>query len=101
MISNQDKIGGISTYEGGMKSTGSRMKIKTKFLVVFGTLPDYRGVPVWSRRLRNLRFIYITSSVGGRNLGIPVPQFRLPLVCPCGSVALTFPHITTSHRTYQ
>ena len=26
-----------------MKSTGSRMKLKTKFLVVFGTLPDYRG----------------------------------------------------------
>ena len=43
MMSNQDKIGGISTDEAGMKSTGSRMKIKTKFLVVFGTLPDYRG----------------------------------------------------------
>ena len=43
MLSKQDKFGGISTDEAGMKSTGSRMKLKTKFLVVFGTLPDYRG----------------------------------------------------------
>ena len=28
-----------------MKSTGSRMKLETKFLVVFWTLPDYRGFP--------------------------------------------------------
>ena len=43
MVSNRGKIGGISTDEAGMKSTGSRMKLETKFLVVFGTSSDYRG----------------------------------------------------------
>ena len=43
MVLNQGKIGGISTDKAGMKSTGSRMKLETKFLVVFWTLPDYRG----------------------------------------------------------
>ena len=43
MVSNQGKIGGISTDEAAMKSTASRMKLETKFLDVFWTLPDYRG----------------------------------------------------------
>ena len=33
----------ISTHEAGMKSTGSRMKLETQFLVVFGTLRDCGG----------------------------------------------------------
>ena len=43
LVSNQGKIAKISTDEAGMKSTGSRMKLETKFLVVFWTLLDYRG----------------------------------------------------------
>ena len=35
MVSIQGKMGGISTDEAGLKSTGSRMKLETKFLVVF------------------------------------------------------------------
>ena len=42
MVSHQVTIGQISTDEAGMKSTGSRMKLETKFLAVFWTLPDYR-----------------------------------------------------------
>ena len=43
MVSHQVKIEGIPTDEAGMKSTGSRMKLETKVLAVFRTLPDYRG----------------------------------------------------------
>ena len=43
MVSKQGKIAGISAEEAGMKYTGSRMKLETKFLLVFCTLPDYRG----------------------------------------------------------
>ena len=42
MVSNQVKIGGISIDDAGMQSTGSRMKLETKFMVVFRPLTDYR-----------------------------------------------------------
>ena len=43
MVSCHVQIGGISTDEARMKSTGNRTKLETKFLVVCWTLSDYRG----------------------------------------------------------